>query len=449
MTKITKNRILTFVIIGIILLFAACLRIHTFYLPHNHGDQLFYLGLAMKLEKFGLKGYNLKGIDIIGDNNLLAVVESKGEKGSLLETLEKDNVFYYSKETLSNMPPAFSYLLMFSHRIFSPNKLFLSVNRNLGPFAILLRPKIFLESQFYAVWINFAFSLLFILMVFFLGRLFFNENVGLWASLLISIAPVDILTSQRLWSDEMISFFTILSVFLFWRGKIKKNLLFIGLSGISAGIAAISKQSGFFIVVIIIIFETLMRYAKDKTISIRLLFNKELIVFVLFAISICGFWYAKVTLAYGVPWNTPYQEGIEKVASWFIMLSARDRFGQLYYFLYLLPALALFYFESIITLLKRCFTPERIFCLIWFFLFVLFLILIPAKEARYLLPAYPAIAIFSGVAIENIRKRMNNLSRIKHLGDIAVVAALFLCSIWSIKLGLNCVFSNSAIFRLY
>jgi len=41
------------------------------------------------------------------------------------------------------------------------------------------------------------------------------------------------------------------------------------------------------------------------------------------------------------------------------------------------------------------------------FLVVLFLILIPAKEERYMLPAYPAIAIFSGLSIERIRTGLN------------------------------------------
>jgi len=450
MDKIIENKRLTFVVVSLILLFAACLRIHTFYLPHNHGDQTFYLGLAMKLEESGFAEYNLKGIDLATDGNILAVVESEDkQKGSLLKTLERNNVFYYSKEDFSHIPPAFSYLLKMSHRIFCSDRLFLSVHKNLGACAIVLRPKAFFYAQFYAVWINFVFSLLFILMVFFLGKMFFNENVGLWASLLVSIAPVDILTSQRLWNDEMVSLFTILCVLLFWQGRIKKNLMLIALSGVCASIGAVTKQSGIFIVFIIIVFEILSRYAKEKTISIKLILNKELIIFALFAISICGFWYGKIALEYGVPWYRPHQEGIENVASWFIALSRRSRFGQLYYFFYLLPPLVLFYFESISTLLRKSFTPQRIFCLVWFFLFVLLLILSTAKEERYLLPAYPAIAVFSGIAIENIRKRINNLGRIKHLGDIATISIFLLSSLWSINLGLNCVFRNCGIFKLF
>ena len=448
MNNIMKNRFLTSIILSIVLLFAASLRIHTFYLPHNHGDQLFFLGLAMKLDNFGFKEYNLKGIDVVSDEkaNILAVVNSgPGQKGSLLESLEKDNVFYYSNEPLSNMPPAFSYLLMLSHKIFSPNKVFLTVNRNLGSFGIIFRPRPFFVSQFYSVWINFTFSLLLILIVFLLGKSLFNEKAALWASFLMAIAPVDILTSQRLWTDEMASLFIALCVLLFWHGRTKRNLILFLLSGLSAGLAAITKQSGVFIIFVIIAFAVFVKYSETKTISRNLLFNKEIILFLAGVILICVFWYTKITLVYGAPWYMPYQKDIEKVASWFKYLSQRSRWGQLYYFVSLLPLTILFYFESFFTVLKRKFSPERILCLFWFFFFALFLILIPAKEERYMLPAYPAITIFSGIMLENLRTQLNK--RKIYLGDSIIILILCLSAILSTKTALNCVFSNCAIFN--
>ncbi|MBI4335570.1 MAG: hypothetical protein HY589_02835, partial [Candidatus Omnitrophica bacterium] len=144
----------TIIAVLLILFFAAGLRVHTFYLPHSNGDQVFYLGLAMKLEKYGLRGYNLKGIDLFNNGDILLVADSKdGRKGRLLEGLERTGVFYYSKEPLSNMPPLFSYLLMASRRIFGPREGFFTVEKNLGPAVIFFRPGLFLKAQFYAVWI--------------------------------------------------------------------------------------------------------------------------------------------------------------------------------------------------------------------------------------------------------------------------------------------------------
>lgn len=215
-----KSKVSIFIVLTLILVFSAVLRMHSFYLPHNSGDQIFYLSLAMKLEQSGLAGYNLKGIDIISDGNILAVVNSRDpERGTLLEGLERGNVFYYSEQPLNNKPPAYSFLLMLSHKIFSPDKPYLSVDGNLGNQAIFLRPKVFLNSQFYAVGINFVFSLLFISIIFFLAQALFNERVGLWASLLMAVSPLNLLTSQRLWADDMLSVFCALSILLFLQGK--------------------------------------------------------------------------------------------------------------------------------------------------------------------------------------------------------------------------------------
>lgn len=434
------------------MILAASLRIHTFYLPHNHGDQIFFLGLAMKMEKLGLSGYNLSGIDISKANHLLFFSFSKeGDKGSILRSLEKDNVFYYSKETLSNMPPAFSFLLMKSHKLFSPKEPFMTVASNLGPFSIFIRPEVFLKSQFYAVLPNFLFSIFFILLVFLLGKLFFNENTALWASILIAVSSVDILTSQRIWTDEMVSFFTILAVIFFWVGLNKDRILFFVLSGIFSGVAALTKQSGIFIVLILALSFILIRLnaLKREYFSFKNIFDKRLIFFVISAFLVSFFWYFKITKTYGAPWYMPYQEGIEKVASWFVLLNKRPRYGQIYYFVFLCPIFALFYIESAKIILRKIFTPQNIICLVWFSVHITMLMIIPAKEERYMLPAYPAIAMLSGILIENIRTRLNDFRGASNLGNLTVIFLIFASSAWSIGLGLECLFNNCAMFDMF
>ena len=444
-----NKKISIFIAIVLILLLAAALRIHTFYLPHNHGDQVIYLGLAMKLEKFGFKEYNLKGIDVLGNSEILEVVSANtGEKGSMLEALEGDNVFYYSKEPISNMPPALSYLLMLSHKLFSRDKLFFSINRNLGSWGIILRPRGYFDLQFYAVWINFVFSLLFILTIFFLGKNLFNARIGLWAAIIISTSALDILTSQRLWTDEMASFFIALCILLYWLGRKNNKLVLFVLSGISAGLAALTKPSGFFVIFIIIVSEMLLSYKENRRILFGLLFNKRLLLLILFSLLVCGLWYGKITSVYGVPWHQPYQKDIEKVSSWFMFLSKRPLYGQLYYFVLLSPILAFLYLEITKTILRKIFSKERIVLLVWFLLFTIMLFLSTGKEERYMLPAYPAIAIFSSLALENIRERLNKSGKIKGLGNIVIILLFLINGIWSVKFGWDCVFNNLSVFDL-
>jgi len=442
-----NRRVKTFAILGAILVLAASLRVFTFYLPHNHGDQIFYLGLAMKLEKFGLKGYNLQGIDVLSNEYFVAVTPSENStKGNLLEGLEKENIFYYSQEPLSKMPPAFSYLLMMSHKIFSREKLFVAVDKNLGPDVVFVRPQIFLKTQFYAVWISFAFSILFIYVTFLLGKLFFNEKVGLWASFLIAISPVDLLTSQRIWTDDMLAFFIALCVLLFWYGRIKNNALFTFLSGVSVGIATITKGSGIFIMIIIVLFN-ILTLGKNSA-AIRGTF-RHVFIFIAASIATAALWYYRVAMIYGTPFPlSGYQKDIEKVSAWFSMLNERSRFCHFYYFVCLTPFFIFFYIEAIQTILRKAVTKEKMFLLLWFLFFTIILVKIRAKEERYMLPAYPAIAILSAVAIEDVRRTLRSVIANKFLCAMVIVCISLACTAWSIYIGLRHVFNNAAIFNL-
>ncbi|MBI4335630.1 MAG: hypothetical protein HY589_03135, partial [Candidatus Omnitrophica bacterium] len=216
----------------------------------------------------------------------------------------------------------------------------------------------------------------------------------------------------------------------------------------SAGLAAVTKPAGLFIIIIIVFYIFLTGF-KWRVFVFDLTSARELAIFCLSAISICGFWYAKITSVYGSPWYMPYQEGIEKTSGWFAMLSRRPRYGQFYYFVYLSPIFILFYFEILISLSKRYFTPERLLCLIWFFLAALFLTLIPAKEERYMLSAYPPIAILSSVAMERIRRKLNAALRIQPVGDIVIILIVAMTCVWSIKTGLGVVFDNCSIFHIF
>ncbi|MFH1478541.1 MAG: glycosyltransferase family 39 protein [Candidatus Omnitrophota bacterium] len=458
-----KNRLRTLIILGLILIFAGILRIHTFYIPHSHGDQVYYIGLAMKLEREGLKGYNLRSINtglIEKDGSIVAVIPSKdNRKGRLLEGLEKSNVLYYSKESISNMPPAYSFLLMLSHKIFKADGLYTLVNLPRGAGAKIMRADkraAIFSGQFYSVWISFIFSLTLIAVTFLLGRSLFNKNVGLIAAFLLAIAPVDILTSQRIWADDMAALFQALTILFFWLGEKRGKTYFTVFSGIAAGIACLTKGSGLFIVAIITIFFIL----KGKKGTVPFFINKNLfsikkgnrplfqriLFFYIACIAVCGFWYIKIATVYGTPFYTPKQEGIEYASSWFMMLANRPFYGQFIYFVYLSPILALFYWEAVYTFIKRVFTDERLLVLLWAFFYLAVLALVGGKEERYMLPAYPAICIFSALTLENVRLKINSSNNLKALGIVIVALVLILCAVWSIKLGLSCVLNDGAIF---
>jgi len=96
-------------------------------------------------------------------------------------------------------------------------------------------------------------SILSIILVFYLGKIIFNETVGLIAAFLLSFFPLNVFYSTTLFPDLPSAFFIALSAFLFLKAeKHGRNLNYM-LAGLSIGVAYLMKELsililGFFVV---------------------------------------------------------------------------------------------------------------------------------------------------------------------------------------------------------
>jgi 4-amino-4-deoxy-L-arabinose transferase-like glycosyltransferase len=142
----------------------------------------------------------------------------------------------YFFQPLYKHPPLFTFFITFFMRIFGNDIL------SAGMVSVLL-------------------SSLMIPMIFLLGKLIYDENVGLFSALCLWLDPVSIITSQKVWPDTMMAFFTLLTVLFFVLAIKKKKDIFSILSGIASGLAANTKYTGILITVVIIIFT--MTYRRE------------------------------------------------------------------------------------------------------------------------------------------------------------------------------------------
>ena len=200
---------LPYSVLIVILLFAYSLRSNTFYLSHFRGDQQTYLGLAMKLEQFGLDGYNLRGINFVplvnpqwGIWGLGLVPAKPGDEGHVIKA-------GFTNAPLYPIAPGFPYLLRLSHAIFNKGQPYWTVSLHLGDRVHRERPELFRDTQFYAVIIPLVSSLLLIVLTFVLGKYLYSDTVGLMAALMIAINPIDIMTSQKVWADDSLAVFLV------------------------------------------------------------------------------------------------------------------------------------------------------------------------------------------------------------------------------------------------
>ena len=463
--KIKKNTaLITAIIFSVVLIFAFFLRKNTFNLPHYRGDQHHYIGLAYKMDSQGIKGYNLRGIDLLGNRqypNLIQVAPTK-DKGHILKSLEAANVTYYD-EPLHHIPFGFPLALELSHKIFastSPYYMLAIPNdsqiiQQAGP-KIGLRyfrfPDAIRDKQFYAVIVPLFFSLLMIALVYFMANtLYNNKSIGLIAMFLMAISPIDILTSQKLWADDMTACLMLLAAFLYLL-SIKKKLPLLALfGGLACGLSAITKQSGAFIVIVIIAWHFINNFENllKKGAFFKTLFNLNLILFGVGTVLSAGFWFYKVFSIYGDPFYRPHQTNIAEMAktSWFKIVGSRPKYIYSAGIPYQNPLFGLAYLSPLFFWLDKKKRKETLFLIIWIAVFLyIFQIYLGGggKEHRYLLPAYPAFAILGAYIAEKARSFMDNKIGFQ-TGTLILIICLIASAIWSIPMGLDVLFTNGAL----
>ncbi|MDP8299561.1 MAG: glycosyltransferase family 39 protein [Candidatus Tantalella remota] len=454
---------ITIVLFCAIIALSFFLRRHTFNLPHFRGDQHHYVGLAFKLDTKGMAGYNLRGIDMLTVRQypqLIRLAPAK-DKGRILKGLEQANITYYD-QPLHHIPYGFPVAIMLSHKIFAAKAPYfmLAINdsqvirqapRGVGLRNFRFDPAV-AGKQFYSIIIPLAFSLLLIALTFFLARqLFKNDHIALIAMFLMAVSPIDILTSQKLWADDMTAALSLLAVLLYILSVNKDKPGLAIVSGICCGLSAITKQSGAFIVIVIGIWHftsNLDRLFRKET-FLETVFDKKLWLFGLGVFIGAGYWFLKVMDVYGNPFYRPHQTNIAEIAKtpWFKMVGSRPWYIYLIGIPYQNPVFALAYISPLWMWLEKKNWKATLLPVIWIAVFLyIFQVYLGGggKEQRYMLPAYPAFAILGAYVANRLRIYLDNKVG-HHTGTVALLIALLAAALWSIPMGLDVLFMNGAL----
>lgn len=121
-----KSNVHIFLLI-LIILFAGWSRKNVFWLPHVSGDEVHFVGLALKLDSLGMDGYNIRGLDYAEhspDDTITLMqytLSPESDRGMMLDDMYRVGRGYYDNPLYLNTP-GFPYLLMLSQRLFSPAK---------------------------------------------------------------------------------------------------------------------------------------------------------------------------------------------------------------------------------------------------------------------------------------------------------------------------------------
>jgi len=272
-----------------------------------------------------------------------------------------------------------------------------------------------------------------IILIYFIGKMLFNTQVGLLSAFFISFFPLDVIYSSHLFPTIPLAFFIALSIFLFLKGEEKEKKIYYLLSGIFIGISYLIHITGCYIGLFFVIYILYKRKFRIShliffSIGILLIFSMELIFYyiqtndMLFRYSVLnkeinpqmkfseGFFDIITSTTYrGVNWL------IEPI----VLLTTEQEFGFFYYFI--LPIIGYFLFKR---------EKKTNILLMWILTILLYTIYGSISFSHYQplrrLPRYlspitiPSLLILSYFLIHKINKK---------LYSIILVLFLFLTSI--------------------
>ena len=398
--------------LSLLILITVFFRLPIFFLSHNNNDELIHLSLAMKIEKYGLSVFNKQ------QYNLYYVQKGFNPKGQFMGLIEgEDKIgtllggFLGERERLSHHPPALPFFLSLSHKLFTNNIYLMFRN---------------IKLQFYACFIPFLFSLFFILSVYVLGSLFFSHRVGLISAFFLSLTPIELLTANKIWADDMTAFFAVLAVILYLYALKYNKPVFSLISGLSCGISILTKMSGVYIIFVILLFHLFEH--RNKRVNLKDLFgfffDRNILYFLGGVFIVSAWWFNLYYSNFSLQSTKGYfriNETWEAAKNWsmfFNRVSLRPWFSYFVLVPFQFPLYLLSYIFVPIFMLRKKFKPFGAligkeyrylqFLIVWITVVFIFLTLKPGKELRYMLIAYPAIAILSAYCLNLFYEWMKN-----------------------------------------
>lgn len=198
---------LFYLVLVILIVVALALRLYGFSQPHRFTfDEALFVQLGLQLRENPT------------NYNTYFIYQECLKSGRNLSRCK------YLSAPLFKHPPVFSYLLA---GIFKLRETALKTTKD------------FFQS---AAFVSIILGSLTILIIFFIGKYSFDWRTGFLAAFFLTLDPIHWLCSEKIWIESTLGFFTTLALLLFILGR-KKRVYFL-LSGVSIGLAFLSKYPG-------------------------------------------------------------------------------------------------------------------------------------------------------------------------------------------------------------
>lgn len=256
--------------------------------------------------------------------------------------------------------------------------------------------KFFGVSEYSARFFSAFFGVATIISIYFLGRMLFDEWIGLFSSFVMLTTPLFFTYSRRAMFDVTLTFWVTLAFIFFMKGMKKRNYFI--LFGISTGIAVLTKSAlGFSPILIAIVYLLLLK-------EYRKIIDPFFLLGIMSALLVSFPWYFY-----------QYSNDPEKFVNSHLKLLIYKRmfmFESERSSLWYLKILWIYYWPwiplaaySFVRLLINCFkkvNPNTLIVLCWTVVVIGVMSIMNVKKMYYIMPVFPALALLSSVVLNSI-----------------------------------------------
>lgn len=423
------GRLLLFLAVAALFLLRAS---DTLTADHSSGDQRAYVGVAMKLAHVGFSGYNLHHLERAFSRNGVTYELVPERQGELLTAYLDEGSGSYD-QPLFHAPPLFAYLLQLSHRVAAPDARFFVLFPEAAS-RLSLRARI--RAQLYVVAVPLLSGLLLAIVTFAIARSLFGYWTGLLAMALIAMSPAVLVASERIWADTLLAALVAGSFLFFLRHLQTRDARFLIAASIAFAGALLTKNTAILVAPALGI--SALHYCWEETRRLGPTLRQATVRLggLLLLSGIIAFpWHYTVYQTWGVPMFDPIEPG---ASPWFAFVQMRPWYTYLVSIPAMVPLYLFGFYRIAVVLGRRIPTVERVLA-VWFSSFLLVLMAIIARadvlgpDARYMLPAYPPLAILAAVQLLRAGEWLA-ARRSAQAAQLALLTAVVLGAAWAYRL---------------
>jgi len=292
-------------------------------------------------------------------------------------------------------------------------------------------------TQMYAVLIPFLGDLLTMLLVVAVGCMLYGRGAGVLAGAFLCISPTSIFATHRLLPDTVFTLFALIALTACYYTQVQRRFFPAVLSGMFLGLALLLKNAALLLVLPMAAMPFLVSGSVRE--GARDFFSFRSILIFVIALIMALPWYSLVAAHYGRP-VVALEQAAPVTAEWFVRLNKRPWYTFLVDIPYQMPFYLAGYFAvgSVLRRWRQAPGADRMltFTFVSFFAVMTFVTArddMLGPENRYMLPAYPFLALLAAERVDRIRRHLVSKGARAALILLAVFIAV---TVWSVRIAM-------------